>query len=785
MAKMNVSETVKQACGHWPRILPALGVKVAKNRHQACPVCGGSDRFRFDDKEGRGTWFCNQCGAGDGLSLVEKAFGVSASEAALKVNAVTGSLSPVAPEVIADAEAETETSRRAAAVLAASLMEKTRLTPGNAYLTRKGFSGTECLTLMATHKTGGVTFRAGDMVVPLTDETGTLVNLQLINAEGLKRTLKGGQVKGACHIIEGQKQAGKRLWIAEGYATALTVHHLTGETVMMALSSVNLLSLASLARTKHPACQIVLAADRDLNGDGQNKAAVAAGACQGIVALPPVFGDWNDAFMQQGEDATRRAINTAIQPPAQSPFDTMSEAEFTAMSASEKAMRVHEHYGEALAVDANGQLLSRYEQGIWKVIPPSDFARDVAGLFQRLRAPFSSGRIASVVDTLKLIIPQQAAPARRLIGFRNGVLDTGTGLFSPHSKAHWLRTLCDVDFTPPVMGETLESHAPHFWRWLDRAAGRSAAKRDVILAALFMVLANRYDWQLFLEVTGPGGSGKSILAEIATMLAGEDNATSATIETLESSRERAALIGFSLIRLPDQEKWSGDGAGLKAITGGDAVSVDPKYQNAYSTHIPAVILAVNNNPMRFTDRSGGVSRRRVIIHFPEQIAPEERDPQLKDKIARELAVIVRQLMQQFSDPMAARTLLQAQQNSIEALSIKRDADPAFDFCGYLEAQTGTDGMYMGNANIVPRQPRQYLYHAYLVYMEAHGYKNTLSLTMFGKGLPAMLKEYGLEYDKRRTNQGMQTNLALKEESNADWLPRCDEPGTREPVLNSI
>lgn len=69
--KMNVTETVKQACGHWPRILPALGVKVIKNRHQTCPVCGGSDRFRFDDKEGRGTWFCNQCGAGDGLKLVE------------------------------------------------------------------------------------------------------------------------------------------------------------------------------------------------------------------------------------------------------------------------------------------------------------------------------------------------------------------------------------------------------------------------------------------------------------------------------------------------------------------------------------------------------------------------------------------------------------------------------------------------------------------------------------------------------------------------------------------
>ncbi|EBR3039852.1 DNA primase [Salmonella enterica] len=776
--KMNITETVKQACGHWPNILPALGVKVIKNRHQPCPVCGGSDRFRFDDKEGRGTWFCNQCGAGDGLKLVERVFDVSASEAAQKVNAVTGNLPPVAPEVIAAAEAGAEADRKAAAALAIRLMEKTRPATGNAYLTRKGFPDRECPVLTVMHKTGGVTFRTGDVVAPLYDDAGTLVNVQLINADGLKRTLKGGAVKGTCHIIEGQKQAGKRLWIAEGYATALTVHHLTGETVMVALSSVNLLSLASLARQKHPACQIVLAADRDLNGDGQTKAAAAADACEGVVALPPVFGDWNDAFVQKGEEATRKAIYDAIRPPADSPFTTMSEAEFTAMSTSEKAMRVHEHYGEALAVDANCQLLSRYEAGIWKIIPPSDFARDVAGLFQRLRAPFSSGKIASVVETLKLIIPQQDAPARRLIGFRNGVLDTATGTFSPHHKSHWLRTLCDVDFTPPVEGETLETHAPHFWRWLDRAAGGRPEKRDVILAALFMVLANRYDWQLFLEVTGPGGSGKSILAEIATMLAGEDNATSATIETLESPRERAALIGFSLIRLPDQEKWSGDGAGLKAITGGDAVSVDPKYKDAYSTHIPAVILAVNNNPMRFTDRSGGVSRRRVILHFPEQIAPEERDPKLKDKIAQELAVIVRQLMQKFSDPMAARTLLQSQQNSDEALRIKRDADPTFDFCGYLEALPEPDGMYMGNANIIPRQPRLYLYHAYLIYMEAHGYKNTLSLTMFGKGLSAMLKEYGLNYDKRRTNQGMQTNLALREESNADWLPKCDEPAVK-------
>lgn len=108
-------------------------------------------------------------------------------------------------------------------------------------------------------------------------------------------------------------------------------------------------------------------------------------------------------------------------------------------------------------------------------------------------------------------------------------------------------------------------------------------------------------------------------------------------------------------------------------TGGDTVSTDSKYRDAYSTHIPVVILAVNNNPMCFSDRSCGVSRRRVILTFPEVIPAKERDPQLLDKISNELAVIVRHLMQRFTSPDEARELLQAQQSSGEALEIKRQA----------------------------------------------------------------------------------------------------------------
>jgi putative DNA primase/helicase len=75
------------AVGLWQDIIPALtGIyhSVFIDKHQPCPSCGGTDRFRFDDLDGRGTWFCNQCGgkkgsggAGDGLSLIMRINGWS------------------------------------------------------------------------------------------------------------------------------------------------------------------------------------------------------------------------------------------------------------------------------------------------------------------------------------------------------------------------------------------------------------------------------------------------------------------------------------------------------------------------------------------------------------------------------------------------------------------------------------------------------------------------------------------------------------------------------------
>src|SRR5687768_6039446 len=67
---------IKEASRHnWRRIFQNVGIDVpdSPKKHGPCPACGGKDRFRFDDEDGRGTWFCNQCDpkAGDGFDLVQ------------------------------------------------------------------------------------------------------------------------------------------------------------------------------------------------------------------------------------------------------------------------------------------------------------------------------------------------------------------------------------------------------------------------------------------------------------------------------------------------------------------------------------------------------------------------------------------------------------------------------------------------------------------------------------------------------------------------------------------
>lgn len=441
------------------------------------------------------------------------------------------------------------------------------------------------------------------------------------------------------------------------------------------------------------------------------------------------------------------------------------------MVASQRGEVLLAHYDGDLAIHADSDTVHHYNGIVWNPLPDKELQREMAQIYIDAEVAYSQNGIKSAVETMKLSLPVMGVTARNLIGFINGVFDTRTGEFREHCKTDWLLISSELPFSPPAGGETLASHAPNFWKWLRRSVASNDRKTDRVLAALFMVLANRYDWQLFLEVTGPGGSGKSVMAEICTMLAGKANTVSASMKALEDARDRALVVGYSLIIMPDMTRYAGDGAGIKAITGGDKVSIDPKHKAPYSTRIQAVVMAVNNNAMTFSDRSGGISRRRVIFNFTEVVPENERDPMLAEKIEGELAVIIRHLLTRFADQDEARRLLYEQQKSEEALAIKREGDSLVDFCGYLMASVVCDGMFIGNAEIVPFSPRKYLYHAYLAYMRANGLNKPVSLMRFGTDMPGAMAEYGKEYQKRKTKRGIRSNVTLHDDSD-DWMPLC-------------
>ena len=88
-------ELRERTTGRWPTILTSLGVapQYLRNKHMPCPGCGGRDRFRFDDKGGRGTFYCGGGGnpvAGDGFTLLNHLYGWDFKTAADAVRQVLG-----------------------------------------------------------------------------------------------------------------------------------------------------------------------------------------------------------------------------------------------------------------------------------------------------------------------------------------------------------------------------------------------------------------------------------------------------------------------------------------------------------------------------------------------------------------------------------------------------------------------------------------------------------------------------------------------------------------------
>jgi archaellum biogenesis ATPase FlaH len=140
----------------------------------------------------------------------------------------------------------------------------------------------------------------GRLMVPLFSEDGELSSLQYIDESGGKLYHTGGQTGGRFWMIGTLDHPGV-LYIAEGFATAATIHEVTGRPCVVAYSASNLIPVTGSLVEMHPGQKIVIVADHDKSGVGQRHAEQACAKYGVTYIMPPVEGDAND-YQQAGHN---------------------------------------------------------------------------------------------------------------------------------------------------------------------------------------------------------------------------------------------------------------------------------------------------------------------------------------------------------------------------------------------------------------------------------------------------------------------------------------------------
>jgi putative DNA primase/helicase len=175
------------------------------------------------------------------------------------------------------------------------------------------------------------------LIVPMYDLKRDIKSLQgifpqPIEINGERRDkcyLAGGQKDGLFHLIgKPQEIDGRKVFvIAEGLATAASIHECTGHAVLVAFDTSNLLHVGRVVRGKYSDAVILFAADNDfstvapVSNPGVLYANKAAADVGGVVAIPyldDVTGlkgvDFNDLHQREGAGAVEAWLNAALYP---------------------------------------------------------------------------------------------------------------------------------------------------------------------------------------------------------------------------------------------------------------------------------------------------------------------------------------------------------------------------------------------------------------------------------------------------------------------------------------
>ena len=301
-------KTVDAAQGKWKGILLELGVpeKHLRNKHGPCPLCAGKDRFRFDNKEGRGTYICNNCGAGNGMDLALKFTGERFAEVARRIDAIVGNVKPEA----AKPEISPESKR---ALLRKTFLETQPIQPNDLadkYFKSRGIGEMvypRALRFAPKLKDGDGGIRPALVaVVGVHGEKPSTLHRTFLSPSGGKADMRSPRKLMPSEVPDGScvqlsDYQGGPLGIAEGIETALAASHLFNIPVWAALNANMLQKWTPPENCK----EVAVFGDNDATFTGQAAAYALARKLKskGIettVHIPSkINSDWNDELITE------------------------------------------------------------------------------------------------------------------------------------------------------------------------------------------------------------------------------------------------------------------------------------------------------------------------------------------------------------------------------------------------------------------------------------------------------------------------------------------------------
>ena len=311
-------------------------------------------------------------------------------------------------------------------------------------------------------------------------------------------------------------------------------------------------------------------------------------------------------------------------------------------SQSDIALWLAEKYRGQLAWNTDLQEWYRYSSvttGIWSIEPVEfvgqlvnsqieKLAESILQLGNKRKKPtYTISTVNGAIALLKMkLAVRKWNESTGLLPLLNGVLDLKTLKLLPHSPENKL-TWC-----LPYKYDTLATCQP-IQEWLLTMCGGDRQLVELMRAYLRGIVTGRTDWQKYLELVGPGATGKSTLTRLATALVGQENVHTTTLKKLEKEKfEAASIAGKRLVLINDSERYAGEVGKLKNLTGQDSLPYEVKFKQSKGGFNPdALVIVSTNEIIQSCDYTSGLARRRISIPMFNQIKSDRQKNLIEHK----------------------------------------------------------------------------------------------------------------------------------------------------------